>query len=143
METNTLQHHGILGQKWGVRRFQNKDGTLTSAGRKRLAKLESETEKLKGRTTKTKTHTKSISEMSDDELRQKIARRKLESEYIATTQVVSRGKAITDRVLKNIITPAAEDVGKQVVKSYMAKATNKVLGLEGEDKVYANNKKKN
>ena len=29
-----LQHHGILGQKWGVRRYQNKDGTLTSAGKR-------------------------------------------------------------------------------------------------------------
>ena len=35
---NTLAHHGIKGQKWGVRRFQNKDGTLTELGRKRLAK---------------------------------------------------------------------------------------------------------
>lgn len=30
-----LYHHGILGQKWGVRRYQNKDGTLTDAGKKR------------------------------------------------------------------------------------------------------------
>ena len=30
-----LQHHGIKGQKWGVRRFQNEDGSLTNAGKKR------------------------------------------------------------------------------------------------------------
>lgn len=33
-----LYHHGILGQKWGVRRYQNYDGTLTDAGKKRLEK---------------------------------------------------------------------------------------------------------
>ena len=33
-----LYHHGILGQKWGVRRFQNADGSLTSKGRSRYAK---------------------------------------------------------------------------------------------------------
>ncbi len=32
---NTLQHHGIKGQKWGVRRFQNKDGSLTKEGKER------------------------------------------------------------------------------------------------------------
>lgn len=31
-----LTHHGILGQKWGVRRYQNQDGSLTAAGKKRL-----------------------------------------------------------------------------------------------------------
>lgn len=30
-----LYHHGIKGQRWGVRRFQNADGSLTSAGRQR------------------------------------------------------------------------------------------------------------
>ncbi len=33
--SNHLEHHGILGQKWGVRRFQNEDGTLTTAGKRR------------------------------------------------------------------------------------------------------------
>ena len=35
MDTVELYHHGIKGQKWGVRRFQKKDGTLTAAGKKR------------------------------------------------------------------------------------------------------------
>lgn len=33
--SDELYHHGIKGQKWGVRRFQNKDGSLTSAGKSR------------------------------------------------------------------------------------------------------------
>lgn len=36
-----LYHHGIKGQQWGVRRFQNEDGTLTPAGMDRYYKLQS------------------------------------------------------------------------------------------------------
>ena len=32
-----LEHHGILGQKWGVRRYQNKDGSLTALGKRRAS----------------------------------------------------------------------------------------------------------
>ena len=33
--SNDLYHHGILGMKWGVRRYQNSDGSLKSEGKKR------------------------------------------------------------------------------------------------------------
>ena len=35
LELKELYHHGIKGQKWGIRRFQNDDGTLTEEGKKR------------------------------------------------------------------------------------------------------------
>ena len=36
MNQTVLSHFGIRGQKWGVRRFQNDDGSLTPKGRARL-----------------------------------------------------------------------------------------------------------
>lgn len=41
-----LAHHGILGMKWGIRRFQNKDGTLTDAGKQRYSVGKKEQDKV-------------------------------------------------------------------------------------------------
>ena len=98
-----LRHHGIKGQKWGVRRFQNADGSLTAAGRKRYgtddfkdaldkvnkadsliktAKKFREEIDHKAYTDKIKTD---LSKMSDKELQQVVNRLNLEERY---TQVM-------------------------------------------------------
>lgn len=45
-ELYALQHHGIKGQRWGVRRYQNTDGSLTSLGQHRYNRLNSKADKF-------------------------------------------------------------------------------------------------
>ena len=40
---SVIEHHGVKGQKWGVRRYQNPDGTLTDEGKKRLGRMSPDT----------------------------------------------------------------------------------------------------
>lgn len=88
---------------------------------------------------------KSVKEMSNEELQSRIDRINLEQRYSQLTtqpQKVSKGKNFTSTVGKDVLRPVAIDLGKQLVSSLGAKAINTAFHLEGENMVYANNKRK-
>ena len=60
---NYLIHYGILGQKWGVRRWQNEDGSLTAAGQRHYAKADQRWAKRNSEKITNKTKKKVAAEM--------------------------------------------------------------------------------
>lgn len=79
-DTSELYHWGIKGMKWGQRRFQNKDGTLTPAGKKRYAEDGGgeSSQKQTQSSSPVKTRRQSISDLSDEELRTIVNRKQSE-----------------------------------------------------------------
>ena len=96
-----LYHHGIKGQRWGVRRFQNEDGSLTSAGRRRY------TSKI------TEQYRKEYGENSKEYKRSKELDNKI-NEYRDNT---SRGKAIAKNLLLGSSGRLTYDMARSMGKS--------------------------
>lgn len=118
---NNLQHHGIPGQKWGVRRFQNKDGSLTTAGKKRV-KDENSTVK-----DERKEASKNRRNLSDADLKKRIERMKLEKEMKDLTDAdLSPGKKFINEVLSTS--------GRRIATTVVTGATLYAIksGLEGK-----------
>ena len=147
MSSNELTHHGIKGMRWGVRRYQNKDGSLTKAGRKKMAKLDKEYSKLTGQKRNTESPNKRLSKMTDDEIRARINRINLERDYLDlinnqdSINKQSEGKGFIKTVRSDVIKPVAIDLGRQALKSGGVKILNNLV-KNPELKLYTNNKKK-
>ena len=67
-----LAHHGIKGQKWGVRRFQNPDGSLTDEGRKRYGSTQKLNQHIKDMAAAIKKKISTKQNLSDEEAREKL-----------------------------------------------------------------------
>lgn len=168
---NELYHHGVKGQKWGVRRYQNKDGSLTLAGKKRALKMQDQYtrfsndkkyrdkdgnmtyagrkkalkmkekyseltgKQLKKYPSKNNPSTnpdpkqKSISEMSNQEIQDKIDRIRLENTLKSLTpEKMSAGQKFVNG-MKNAAISIAKDKGTKIVGDLIDKKLRETLGL--------------
>ena len=130
IQNGDLYHYGTKGQKWGLRRYQYKDGTLTPLGRKRLEKLTKERTKLLGNSDQSKETVpvkKSVKDLSDEELRSTINRLQMEKQLADLTRQpeTKKGKSVVGQILSKSGQAAASTLttagftylGKQAIKN--------------------------
>lgn len=151
-DLDELYHHGILGMKWGVRRYQNKDGSLTSAGQKRRSLGQVIKDHKTAKTRKKNLEKARIAkqnkakhaelaakgklkakDMTDEELQARINRITLEKQYnqlkMENNAMVSKGKRFLNKFVDSTIDKLAENVTADVAAQFI-----KVIAVDGANK---------
>lgn len=111
---SSLFHYGVKGQRWGVRRYQNEDGSLTKAGQRRSGKIETGLDKMnKGITYEQ--YKKSRYAKLERKVAKDIVQRQIEQTKLAKTYDALKSKEIRNLIIKerhkDLVKAALKDVG--------------------------------
>lgn len=142
---NNLSHAGIKGMKWGKRRYQNADGSLTPEGKLRYHEDYSRVR-----------DNKDVRSMSDKELRDRINRFQMEEQYarlaetyaptgktrakkilgsvgkLATSSLKLAGTSIVDSTVKTVGKNIGKNIGEGIYNEYGQKVVDKTLASIGK-----------
>lgn len=147
-----LQHHGIKGQKWGVRRTPEQLGhkpsgkkrkasstTKIAAAKKRKIKRKLSGLRKKKKVTKTVKGYRKAESYTDEELAKAVRRLQLENQYNQLIRDISKkqkstGQKVVESMFNDVVVGAAKKTAKETLSKEMSKAVEEMLKKQRQER---------